>query len=287
MALKDTQRLRIIVIDKDVFQGIQASHLCSFAKNHCLVLSQHLLYECLTATYDGRQHLMQRFEDTISAGAYIGPLVRGMLQKEGNSLQPYGFLPDLAMTSEMRRAIHKNRIRYDRGVVAGLEQREKESGEFLLDLTRSAASYVEQKNPRGAEVARKYQGSRLERLKVFLEFVDTVDMHEVACQQMGHLTHSPEDFCLSPEWVSWQYLRLITVLTFEYGMHSQKGTNMRPPRAHHDVLDVEYVVLLSRADGILTRDKKLVTPLAQAAFPEKDVFFSLDEVPDEYLCHWS
>jgi len=42
-----------------------------------------------------------------------------------------------------------------------------------------------------------------------------------------------------------------------------------------------------RADGLLTRDKKLVTPLAQAAFPEKDVFFSLDEVPDEYLCNWS
>jgi len=36
----------------------------------------------------------------------------------------------------------------------------------------------------------------------------------------------------------------------------------------------------------LTRDKKVVEPLARAAFPEKDVFSNLDEVPDEYLCNW-
>ena len=57
--------------------------------------------------------------------------------------------------------------------------------------------------------------------------------------------------------------------------------------AEHDYQDMEYVLLLSRADSLLTRDKKLVKPLAKAAFPEKDVFSSLDEVPDEYLCNWS
>ncbi len=51
--------------------------------------------------------------------------------------------------------------------------------------------------------------------------------------------------------------------------------------------DLEYVLLLSRADGLLTRNEKLVKPLAQAAFPKKDVFSSLDEVPEEYVCHWS
>jgi hypothetical protein len=69
-------------------------------------------------------------------------------------------------------------------------------------------------------------------------------------------------------------------------MHSQKGDTLGHPRAQHDVLDVEYVVLLSHADGILTRDKKMVKPLARAAFPNKDVFSSPAEVPDEYLCHW-
>jgi len=49
---------------------------------------------------------------------------------------------------------------------------------------------------------------------------------------------------------------------------------------------MEYVASLSRADGLLTGDKKLVEPLVRAAFPEKDVFSSL-EVPDSYRCDWA
>lgn len=58
-------------------------------------------------------------------------------------------------------------------------------------------------------------------------------------------------------------------------------------RAEHDYQDMEYVILLSRADCILTRDEKLVKPLAKAAFPDKDVFSSLDEVSEDYLCNWT
>jgi len=68
---------------------------------------------------------------------------------------------------------------------------------------------------------------------------------------------------------------------------SPNGRNSGDKRAEHDYQDMEYVLLLSRADAILTRDKKLVKPLAEAAFPDRDVFFDLDEVPDEYVCHWN
>jgi hypothetical protein len=54
----------------------------------------------------------------------------------------------------------------------------------------------------------------------------------------------------------------------------------------HDLQDITYVLLLSRGDGLLTRDKDLVIPLAKAAFPEKDVFSSLEEVPKDYLGDW-
>lgn len=50
---------------------------------------------------------------------------------------------------------------------------------------------------------------------------------------------------------------------------------------------MEYVLLLSRADGITTCDKELVEPLARAAFPGKDVFSSLEEVPESYRCDWA
>ncbi len=55
----------------------------------------------------------------------------------------------------------------------------------------------------------------------------------------------------------------------------------------NDLYDMEYVAYLSRADGILTGDTKLVQPLAEAAFPDKDMFSSLEEVPESYRCDWA
>jgi len=45
-------------------------------------------------------------------------------------------------------------------------------------------------------------------------------------------------------------------------------------------------LLLSRADCLLTGDKGC-SCLAKAAFPEKDVFSSLEDVPKVYLGHWN
>jgi hypothetical protein len=41
------------------------------------------------------------------------------------------------------------------------------------------------------------------------------------------------------------------------------------------------------AGGPLIWGKGLVSALAHAAFPEKDVFSSLKDVPDEYRCDWT
>lgn len=54
-----------------------------------------------------------------------------------------------------------------------------------------------------------------------------------------------------------------------------------------DFHDMEYVAYLSRADGILTGDTKLVQPLAEAAFPDKDIFSDPKEVPESYRCDWA
>ncbi|MGE5295203.1 MAG: hypothetical protein ACM3VT_10280 [Solirubrobacterales bacterium] len=38
-------------------------------------------------------------------------------------------------------------------------------------------------------------------------------------------------------------------------------------------------------DALLSKDKGM-GDLARAAFPEKDVFSSLEEVPESYRCDW-
>jgi hypothetical protein len=90
----------------------------------------------------------------------------------------------------------------------------------------------------------------------------------------------------SSEWISWQYVRLLNVIVMFYQSLGAKGGFPQNERAEHDFQDMEYVLLLSRADGLLTRDKRLVKPLAKAAFPDKGVFSSLDEVPDSYRFDW-
>ena len=50
----------------------------------------------------------------------------------------------------------------------------------------------------------------------------------------------------------------------------------------NDVFDIFYVSHLLHADGLITNDKDLMKPLALAAFPHKDVFSSIDDVPCRY-----
>jgi hypothetical protein len=83
-------------------------------------------------------------------------------------------------------------------------------------------------------------------------------------------------------------MRLGSALAYEYCYkHLKHGNTPGVTNAEHDDQDSEYVLLLSRADAIVTRDRDLVEPLARAAFPEKDVFSSLEEVPESYRCDWA
>jgi len=86
--------------------------------------------------------------------------------------------------------------------------------------------------------------------------------------------------------MAWHLFRLRDIVVRECLYLRRAGSSLGEERAEHDHQDVGYVLLLSRADGFVTRDKKLVE-LARAAFPEKDVFSSLEEVPESYRCDWT
>jgi len=141
-----------------------------------------------------------------------------------------------------------------------------------------------QANARRAEL----EGSRDRRHQFWIGAIDGLNVHAVAVSAFQKYTRTPDRFCLSEEWVSWQYVRLATALDLEYAfLRKGHGGKKEHEGAEHDLHDVEYAVLLSRADAIITGDKKLVEPLARAAFPKKDVFSSLDDVPESYRCDWA
>ena len=276
-----------LVIDKDVFQGTNQAYLCKFAKSHFLILPDVLLYECITSP-EKKDILQQRFARVMLAGAYVCPPVTAIVFKEAQKLSPYAFLPDLKMTTDIRASISKRSISFDSRYIQEIYEKHCQGAQTLLDASRNTVEKIASQEPDILEKARKYQGNRTERFRLWVETVSCNDIHKLAIEKLGHLTDSPERFCLSDEWITWRYLCFVCVIYLEYTfLRTVRGENSKLILAEHDCQDIEYVTYLSRADGLLTRDKKLARPIANVAFPDKNVFSSLDEVPKDYVCNWT
>jgi hypothetical protein len=282
-----TSERKQIVIDKCTFQGHRTDVLCAFARNHFLILANLLYGEIVTNPGKRkREHLLRRFRKLMQAGAYWASDVHYMIQQEGQTLQPYGFLPDLTQTLRMR-------DRFQRGQLFSEEHANHAAESYLrsADVFRKDRMVVSQEFLRNILVQacerRRELKRRPDRLAFLTEGVDQLGMRTLralATSPFGKSVKVVDRFCLSAEWVTWQYIRLQTVLSLEYALQSEwQKCERECENTEHDLHDLLYVVLLSRTDALLSADKG-VCDLARAAFPEKEVFSSLEEVPESYRC---
>jgi hypothetical protein len=277
-----------IVIDKSAFCGTSTDGLRTFVREDgWLILPEVLVYECATDDHDPESKLLCRFRDVMFAGAYTCPGCLDMMHWEAHDLKPYPSLTDFGETYAIRRRFSRARgIRpstHIRKIYDGVLQ----SARAFCEFTRSIAASMHTSIPDAVKAACRDLRDREDRLRLWVSAADRVDLHRLAVEKSPRdFAASPDRFCLSSDWVSWQYWRLVSILSYEAIFLAEGGGPINELRAEHDLNDIEYVLLLSRADGIITRDKKLVEPLARAAFPEKDVFSSLEEVPETYRCDW-
>lgn len=278
-----------IIIDKDAFVGIALNRLKGFAANHVLLVCDTLLYECLTSADTESRRPLDDCRNLIEGGAYYCSCGVDFLKWEAHNLRPYPpFLPDLHKTERIgagnvrdQRSFGADKV----GEIVGAHNRHAEN--VFLETVRRLGPRIGSERPDIARDIKTLPKEPYARMTQWLDGLDGVGMHGVAVRSMPKgWVRDDARFCQSQEWVSWQYFRLASVIANEYYYLRQMGGIPGMRRAEHDYQDMEYVLLLSRAAGILTRDKKLVKPLAQAAFADKDVFSGLDEVPEEYLCHW-
>ncbi|HUV66966.1 MAG TPA: hypothetical protein VMW24_23975 [Sedimentisphaerales bacterium] len=281
-----------IIVDKDALVGINIGDLCDFARNHFLLCSDTLLYECATTSESERKNMLSRCDRLIKAGAYYCSCSIAFIQSEGENCLPYPwFLPDLEATEQIRTGeacledvLHSPKIKQ------AFDSRCKVSKSVFVDLSAKLKNRIDLENPDVGKKIKELSSDRFGRFKALLESIDARDLHQMCVDSFPHdWIKNEREFCLSPEWMSWQLIRLTDAIVQNYYYLRQTGPMPRDEneRAEHDYQDMEYVLLLNRADGVLTRDKKLVEPLARAAFPEKDVFSNLDDVPDDYVCNWA
>jgi len=276
-----------IVIDKCAFQGTPTRHLYAFAAKHWLVLPEILLYECATDENDTGHALLRRFREVILAGAYTCRGCVDIITQEARIRQPYPFLTDINGTTAFRREFKRFPAIRCSPAVKEAYKRTLRGAKVFSDFARDVAVSIRREIPDTVRADLKTLREE-DRTILWLRLADSQDMHRFAVERfLRNFTASPGRFCLSCDWVSWQYCRLICALAYEAIFLAEGGGPIGPLRAEHDLSDIEYVLLLSKADAIVTQDKKLVEPLARAAFPEKDVFSSLEEVPESYRCDWT
>jgi len=279
---------RLLVLDKSVFESTQTDKLIKFVQNHFLILPDTLCYECVTASAN-KEKLLDRFRLAILAGAYICPNIEDIIEKEANNLSPYGFLVNLEEVFAVRKTFQKNPRPYRLKQVEEASRKEDKTAKKIIKSAHAFTDELALDDPKLLCDVRKWNSSKNAkdaRLRKWAELVDGNDIHMAACTLLCWLTQSPDEYCLSRDWFSWQYLRLIFILFHEKTFLTHVGAKFSGRTIEHDLQDMKYVLLLSRADALLTKDKGCLS-LAKAAFPEKDVFSSLDEAPDSYLCRWS
>ncbi|MBN1359765.1 MAG: hypothetical protein JW993_04195 [Sedimentisphaerales bacterium] len=281
-------RPKLIVIDKDALIGIGLHSLCDFAKSHLLVLSDTLLYECATATKQDAKGLLRRFQTLIEMGARFCQSSIGLLQKEAESCEPYPLtLVDSDATNKIGNELASLEAMVDSEILEIVVQSRNEVAQFeLVERSQQLKEAIDREHPGTVAVSKAYQGNRSDRLKEFLAAVAKMNVHDLAVALLpSDLIGGSRRFCLSPDWIAWQYVRLVIAMMYDHHYIRQTGAP-RDDHAEHDRNDLDYVLLLSRADGIITKDKGLIE-LARAAFPEKDVFSSLEEVSESYRCDWA
>jgi hypothetical protein len=278
-----------LVIDKDVFRGTSTQSLCDFARRHFLILSDDLYYEC-ASTDEKQQELLDRFRDVILAGGCICPRRNKIIREEAKSLSPYGMLVNMQTIIAVRKTFQKNSRPYKPKEVEAAKANELQLAQMIIDFANDYTRKLASEESERLTQIRKCDSSnmgRFDRLVELAESVDSQDIHHASEEMLKGFTKRPDAFCLSGEWVSWHFLRLYLILLMERTFSRHTGDASEQNSFEHDLQDINYVLLLSRADGLLTRDKNLVIPLAKAAFPKKDVFSNLEEVPEDYLGYWS
>ena len=161
--------------------------------------------------------------------------------------------------------------------------------QIIINIADGFTQKLSSEQPELLAKMRKRDSSKKSRPKRFIKWIELIDsqdiIHQASEEMLKGFTNRPDKFCLSEEWVSWHLMRLYLILLQERTLLRHTGDASGPISIEHDLQDVTYVMLLSRADYLLTSDEGC-SCLAKAAFPEKDVFSSLEEVPEDYLGDW-
>ena len=273
---------KLLVIDKSVFHGTSTHHLVEFVKNHCIILPFAMVAECLMSKI-GAFDLLHRFQMCVRSGANVGMGATSALNSEKQTCTPLSNIVDWETTIAIRVGSFNTGSDFLSLEAQQCEKTYRPQYDRLRDMGWKHFINAEKKKGLVDKFQESYRNTPFgERLEQWLRVIDMSKMSIFSYFCPEYSKH------LDLDWFTWHYIRLHYAWGIEWVCKRSAGGDSYEQRhireISNDYWDIEYVVCLCRADGILTNDNKLVSPLARAAFPARDVFSCLDEVTEDYRC---
>lgn len=275
---------KLLILDKSVFQGTARSELVRFIKCHRVILPYTLYVECAISqkgdppkdSKDPR-HLVQRFLDVMKNGAYVGKSPAKIVEEETSKNAAIESLIDMEVTQTMREGVIDENPDFEKireGCDKAFARIKDFLGEWMDQYYKNMVEKELEKDFR-EEVDENDLVGRLTR------WLQSIDENKSGISD--HLLGSGSNAMKADRW-EWQLLRLCLAWGTELASKRNKSgySFENYNEMSNDIFDICYVAHLSQADCLLSRDKRLVQPLAKAAFPSKDVFESIDDVPYRY-----
>lgn len=271
---------KLLILDKSVFHGTARSELVRFVKCHRVILPHALCVECVISQKDNpakdAMRLTQKLLDVVKSGAYAGKSPGKIVEEERSRTAAIESLVDMEETQTMREGILNKET--------NLEKVREDCDKAFKPITNSVERFASQfyKNiiKKGLEKDFRKEldkGDDVRRLGKWLQSIDRMK-DDILDRSLGNGSNA-----MSADRWEWQMLRLSCAWEIELASKRNKsGPSFDNHDISNDIYDIFYVSHLSQADGLVSGDKRLVQPLAKAAFPNKDIFGSVNDVPYRY-----
>lgn len=266
-----------------MFHGTAREKLVGFVKCHRVILPHALCVGCAISQKgdppeDSKDamRLTQELLDVVKSGAYAGKSPGRVVEEEESTNATMESLVDMEETQVMRDGILDEKPDLEKV----REECEKAFKPIADSVKRWADKYHE--NIRKKNMERDFrkevdEGNLVGRLGTWLGTVDRMK-DDLLAQLLGNWAKD-----MSADRWQWELLRLSLAWGIELASKQNKsGPSFKNYDISNDIYDIYYVSHLSQVGGLVTSDRNLVRPLATAAFPDKDVFDSIDDVSDRY-----
>jgi hypothetical protein len=265
-----------LILDKSVFLATCTQELCNFAETHTLILPETLFYECYTSKKPSRKNLPKALHQLLKAGAYLSYQLMQIVGDEGKNSCPCTSIIDYSWTDKLRANLLREQDTIAKEQIARIKNDRSKMAMAVVKLAKRSQG-LESKQLGYLKEIRSLKMDRKQRFHEWIERVDKNNIHRLAAEFFSPHVMDPTRFCLSTEWLSWHYTKLIYAIVFEYCYLEPRGGCPTGEKAENDFMDIAYLAFFAKCDILLMKDAKS-QEVAQAAFPNKKVYSSIREI---------